>query len=102
DGSPLVDPPASGSSGELAEVVRGENPAQRARQTADHYRTGRHVDADRQCIGGADDREEPLGEEALDQFLHRRQQTGVMEADPPGSRRAALLPRYAPAAGAPG
>ena len=41
----------------------------------------RHVDAQRQRVGGEDDLHQPAREEHLDQLLEDRQQPGVVEAD---------------------
>ena len=93
DGEPLVvDAAAAGPAGELGELRRGEELVGVAvvlGQLLDDHTAGRHVDAERQRLGGEHHLDQALDEAALDGFLERRDQAGVV-------RRDALLERGGP------
>ena len=50
----------------------------------DHHRAGRHVDAEREGLGGEHDLAQPAHEQLLDALLERRQHPGVVGGDAAG------------------
>ncbi len=74
-----------GAAGDLVEVARGEDrgllPVELA-QTRKEHRADRHVDADAERVGAADDLEQPLLRELLGEHAVLRQQARVVQADP--------------------
>ena len=76
-----VDAPASGTAGELGVLPRGQwNDASAIvfLQLLHHDAACRHVDAERQCLGGKHTLDEPLFEQALDNLLEQRDHTGMV------------------------
>ncbi len=81
----VVDAPPPGPAGELRVVARGQERvvlAGELRQLLDHHRPRRHVDADRQGLGGEDDLHQPLDEAVLHGLLEGRHHAGVVGRDP--------------------
>ena len=74
----------SGATGQLRVLPRRQERVMVAgelRQLLDHHRLGRHVDADRQRLGGEDHLHQTLHETGLDHFLERRNHAGVVGRD---------------------
>ena len=74
-------PAPAGPPGELRVLARREELAALAGELGeplDHDRAGRHVDAERQRLGGEHHLDEPLGEARLDRLLERRHHPGVV------------------------
>ena len=77
----LVEPPAPRTAGELQVLARRERgPAGSAvlGEALDHDGAGRHVDPERQRLGGEDDLEQPRREALLHRFAEDRDQPGVV------------------------
>ena len=77
----VVDAAAPGPAGELGVLARGEERAGLARelrQPLDDDRAGRHVDAERQRLGGEHRLDQALDEAGLDRLLERRDHAGVV------------------------
>jgi hypothetical protein len=80
----VVDAPAAGPTGELGVLPRrqplvvftGE-----LGELLDDHGPSRHVDADRQRLGGEHDLDQTLDETRLDDLLHRRHHAGVVGGD---------------------
>ena len=85
DGVPLdVDPAPAGAPGELRVLPRGDvgvGLAVELHQLLQHDAAGRHVDAQRQRLGGEHGLDQAAGEQLLDHLLERRQQPGVVRGD---------------------
>ena len=81
-GVPLdVDAPAAGAPGELGVLPRGQVDVRLAvelDQPFQHHAAGRHVDAQRQRLGGEDRLDQAADEQLLDDLLERRQHAGVV------------------------
>ena len=81
----LVEAPPAGPSGQLQVLARREagpsGPAVLG-EALDHHRAGRHVDAQRQRLGGEDHPEQSGGEALLDRLAEDRHQAGVVGRDP--------------------
>ena len=85
----VVDAPPAGPPGELGVLARGEELVALAGelgQLLDHDRTSRHVDPEREGLGGEDDLDQTGREAGLHRLLERRDQAGVVGGDsrPPG------------------
>ena len=79
-----VDAAAAGAAGELGVLPRrdvGVGLAVELLQLLEHDGAGRHVDAEREGLGGEHHLDQPAREELLDDLLERRQQAGVVGGD---------------------
>ena len=79
-----VEPRPTGPPDDLVELARLEHPLLRAvelRQPGEHDRADRHVDAHAQRVGAADDLEQAVLRELLDEPPVLRQHAGVVHAD---------------------
>ena len=86
----LVDAAPAGPPGELGELAGSEELVALAgplRELVDHHRPGRHVDAERQRLGGEDRLHESGGEALLDRLLERRHHAGVVGGNAGFERR---------------
>jgi hypothetical protein len=84
-----VDAPAAGAPGELGVLARrhiGMCLTVELRQPLQHYRAGRHVDAQRQRLGGEHGADEAAYEQFLDGLLERRDQPSVVRCDAAAQR----------------
>ena len=79
-------PRASGQLGEFAGGDLGVGLAVVLDQLLDHHGLGRHVDAQRQRLGGEDDFDQAVDEPLLHDRLERRQQARVVGRDTPAER----------------
>ena len=80
----LVEPPAPGAAGQLEVLPRREGGAPGPAvlgEALDHHRPGRHVDAERQRLGGEDDLQEPGGEALLHRLPEDGHQSGMVRGD---------------------
>ena len=81
----VVEPLAPGAPGDLVEVAGGEDRRLLAVELAEareEHGADRHVDADAEGVGAADDLEQAALGELLDEHAVLRQQAGVVDADP--------------------
>ncbi len=79
-----VDAAPAGPPGELGVLPRrdvGVRLAVPLDELLEHHRAGRHVDAQRQGLGGEDDLDQAADEQLLDDLLERRQHPGVVGGD---------------------
>ena len=77
----VVEAPPPGAPGELEVLARGEHGPPRPAvlgEAFDDHRPGRHVDAQRERLGGEDDLEQPGGEALLHRLAEQRDQPGVV------------------------
>ena len=84
DQSLRVEAHAAGAAGDLMELAGAQAThlgAVELRQRGQHDRMDRHVDADSQRIGAADDRQQPLLRKLLDETTISRQHAGMVDAD---------------------
>ena len=82
-----VDAAASGTAGQLGVLPRrdvGVGLAVPLGQLLDHHGAGRHVDAEREGLGGEHDPAQAAQEQLLDALLERRQHAGVVGGDAAG------------------
>ena len=83
---PAVSKPARpGAAGDLQELAGAQDPLPAAvelRQPGEQHRPDRHVDADAEGVGAADDLEQPGLGQLLDQPAVARQHPRVVDADP--------------------
>jgi hypothetical protein len=89
-----VDSAASGTSGELGVLPRrqlGVRLAIPLAEALDDDRSGRHVDAERERLGGEDDLDEAAAEEVLNHLLEGREHAGVVSGDAATQALAELL-----------
>ena len=105
DDAPLrVEALASGAAGDLLEVADREEPDLRAvelRELREEDGADRDVHADAERVGPADDVEEPLLRELLDEQPVLREEPGVVDADAEGEEAAELLAVRASRGGSP-
>ena len=93
-----VEPGPAGAPGDLVELARLEHPLARPvelHQPGEQHRADRHVDADAEGVGAADDLEQAVLGELLDQPAVPRQHPRVVHADAgrgPGSTGCARSP----------
>jgi hypothetical protein len=79
-----VDAAAAGPAGELGVLPRrdvGVRLAVPLDQLLQHHRAGRHVDAERERLGGEHRLDQALDEQLLDDLLEGRQHAGVVGGD---------------------
>jgi len=91
DVSSVVEPLAPGASGDLRELAIGEQPdgvAVVLAQLREQHRSDRHVDPDAEGVGAADDLEQPVLGELLDEQAVLGEQPGVVDADAGGDEPA--------------
>ena len=94
DAPAVVEPAAPGASRDLLELADGEEPHLRPvelRELREEDRPDRDVHADAQRVGAADDVEEPLLRELLDEEAVLRQEAGVVDPDPEREESPELL-----------
>ena len=85
DVAPVVEALATGASGDLLELTHAEHPNSAPvvlAQLGEQHRADRHVDADAERVGAADDLQQARLGETFDEQPILRQQPGVVHADP--------------------